>query len=54
MGVPVSKTGKSIKEYADYEAKVKTLDVAKVNAAIKKYFDASKFVLIYAGDFNKK
>ncbi len=46
--------GKNIKEYADYEAKVKALDITKVNAAIRKYFDAGKFILIYAGDFSKK
>lgn len=45
---------KSFKEYSDYENKVKALDVAKVNAAMKKYFDMQKFVLIYAGDFTKK
>ena len=45
---------KSFKEYSDYENKVKALDVDKVNAAMKKYFDLQKFVLIYAGDFTKK
>jgi zinc protease len=45
---------KSFKEYADYENKVKALDVNKVNAALIKYFDMKKFVLIYAGDFTKK
>ncbi|WP_395048972.1 M16 family metallopeptidase [Flavobacterium sp.] len=45
---------KSFKEYSDYENKVKALDAAKVNAAMKKYFDLQKFVLIYAGDFTKK
>ena len=46
--------GKTFKEYTDYENKVKALDVSKANEALKKYFDASKFVLIYAGDFTKK
>jgi zinc protease len=45
---------KTFKEYSEYEAKVKALDVAKVNAAMKKYFDMKKFILIYAGDFTKK
>ena len=45
---------KSFKTYSDYEDKVKSLDVDKVNAAMKKYFDWQKFVLIYAGDFTKK
>ncbi len=46
--------GKTLKDFSDYEEKVKTLDVAKVNAALKKYFDPSKLILIYAGDFQKK
>ena len=45
---------KTFKEYADYENKVKALNVEKVNAAMKKYFDMQKFILIYAGDFTKK
>jgi zinc protease len=45
---------KTFKDYSDYENKVKALDVNKVNAAMKKYFDLQKFVLIYAGDFTKK
>ena len=45
---------KTFKTYSDYEDKVKALDVAKVNAAMKKYFNLQKFVLIYAGDFAKK
>ena len=46
--------GKTFKDYTDYENKVKALDVNKVNAILKKYFDTSKFVMIYAGDFIKK
>ncbi|MDP4238083.1 MAG: pitrilysin family protein [Bacteroidota bacterium] len=46
--------GKTFKDYTNYENKVKALDVNKVNAALKKYFDVNKFVLIYAGDFTKK
>lgn len=45
---------KTFKTYSDYEDKVKALDVTKVNAAMKKYFNLQKFVLIYAGDFAKK
>lgn len=45
---------KTFKNYSDYEDRVKALDVAKVNTAMKKYFDVQKFVLIYAGDFTKK
>ena len=46
--------GKTFQEYTTYQDKVKALDVNKANAALKKYFDMSKFVLIYAGDFTKK
>ena len=46
--------GKTFKDYTEYENKVKALDVNKVNAILKKYFDMNKFVLIYAGDFTKK
>lgn len=45
---------KSFKTFSDYEDKVKSLDVNKVNGALKKYFDLQKLVLIYAGDFTKK
>ena len=45
---------KTFTNYSDYENKVKALDVDKVNAALKKYFDMKKLVLIYAGDFTKK
>ncbi|MFV5702858.1 M16 family metallopeptidase [Flavobacterium sp. XS2P12] len=45
---------KTFRDYSDYENKVKALDVDKVNAALKKYFDMKKLVLIYAGDFTKK
>ncbi|MDX2306460.1 MAG: pitrilysin family protein [Microscillaceae bacterium] len=45
--------GKTLQEYQAYEDKVKALNLAQVNAALKKYFDLSKFVLVYAGDFQK-
>jgi zinc protease len=45
---------KTFKTYSEYEDKVKALDVDKVNAAMKKYFNLQKFILIYAGDFTKK
>ncbi|MFV8328365.1 M16 family metallopeptidase [Flavobacterium sp. ZS1P14] len=45
---------KTFSDYKDYENKVKALDVEKVNAALRKYFDMKKLVLIYAGDFTKK
>jgi predicted Zn-dependent peptidase len=33
---------------------MKALNLNQVNAAMKKYFDKSKLVLVYAGDFQKK
>ncbi|WP_206107859.1 M16 family metallopeptidase [Paludisphaera rhizosphaerae] len=43
--------GRTLQFDADLEAKVKALDVAAVNAAIKKYVDFSKFSVVTAGDF---
>ncbi len=47
-------TGKTFKDYEDFENKVKNLDVAKVNSALVKYFDPTKFVIVNTGDFIKK
>ena len=44
----------SFKDYEDFETKVKNLDVKKVNAALAKYFDPKKLVIVQAGDFVKK
>lgn len=46
--------GKTFKDYEDFETKVKSLDVQKVNAALVKYFDPKKFVVVNTGDFVKK
>jgi zinc protease len=46
--------GKTFKDYEEFENKVKSLDVQKVNTALVKYFDPKKFVMINAGDFAKK
>jgi zinc protease len=46
--------GKNFKDYQDYETKVKALNVEKVNAALIKYFDPKKLVMVNAGDFTKK
>jgi zinc protease len=46
--------GKSFKDYEDYETKVKALNVQKVNAALVKYFDPKKLVIVNSGDFTKK
>src|SRR5690606_3835581 len=45
---------KDLNFYTDIETKAKALKVTEINAALKKYLDASKLVLIYAGDFKKK
>jgi zinc protease len=44
---------KELSQFTDMEAKVKALTVEQVNAALRKYFDKSKLVMIYAGEFEK-
>ena len=46
--------GRDLSDFTDFENKTKGLTIDAVNAALKKYFDKSKLVLIYAGDFDKK
>lgn len=46
--------GKTFKDYEEFENKVKSLDVEKVNTALVKYFDPKKFGMINAGDFAKQ
>ena len=41
-------------EYTQFESKIKALSLQQVNDALKKYFDKSKLVLVYGGDFEKK
>ena len=48
------KDGRSLDDFVDFENKTKALSLDEVNAALKKYFDTSKLVTVYAGDFNKK
>ncbi|MEO6836913.1 MAG: pitrilysin family protein [Ginsengibacter sp.] len=48
------KDGRDMDEFTDFENKTKALKLDAVNTALKKYFDKSKLVLVYAGDFNKK
>ncbi|MBS1607175.1 MAG: insulinase family protein [Bacteroidetes bacterium] len=45
---------RSLDDFTNKENKIKVLDLNSVNAALRKYFDLSKLVLIYAGDFQKK
>ena len=44
---------KDLNYFTDFEAKVKALTLEQVNAAIRKYFDKSKLVMVYSGDFEK-
>ena len=43
--------GKDMNFDTEYEDKVKSLSVDQVNAALKKYINPDKMMLIYAGDF---
>ncbi len=45
---------RNLDDFTAFEAKVKALNLAAVNAAMQKYFDRSKLVLIFSGDFQKK
>jgi zinc protease len=38
---------------ADFESRVEKLTLAEVNAAMKKYLDYSKMIIVKAGDFKK-
>ncbi len=46
--------GRDLNDFTLFENNTKALRIDAVNAALKKYFDKSKLVLIYAGDFDKK
>jgi zinc protease len=45
--------GRSVLFQAELEAKVKALTLAEVNAALRKYLDPAKLVVVKAGDFAK-
>ena len=40
-------------EFTNFENKLKALSLDAVNAALRKYFDKSKLVMVYGGDFDK-
>ena len=40
-------------EYLQFEEKVRNVNLDAVNAALRKYFDKSKLVMVYGGDFEK-
>lgn len=44
---------RSLDEYQAFEAGVKKLTPDAVNAALRKYFDKAKLVMVYGGDFEK-
>ena len=44
---------RDLNQYSEFEGKVKTLSLDAVNAALRKYFDKSKLVMVYGGDFEK-
>jgi zinc protease len=45
--------GRSLDEFTNFENKVKGLSLESVNAALRKYFDLSKLVMVYSGEFEK-
>jgi len=45
---------RSLDDFTGFENKVKSLNTGLVNAALRKYFDQSKLILIFSGDFAKK
>ncbi len=45
---------RNLDDFSNFENKVKSLKLETVNAALRKYFDKSKLVMIYSGDFIKK
>ncbi|MGZ8558237.1 MAG: hypothetical protein ACXWWC_07890, partial [Chitinophagaceae bacterium] len=45
---------RSLDDFTNFESKIKSLKLDAVNSALRKYFDKSKLVLVYSGDFKKK
>lgn len=45
--------GRDLSDFTDFENKVKALTPEAVNAALRKYFDKTKLVMVYGGDFEK-
>jgi zinc protease len=44
---------RDLNEYTEMENKIKALTLDAVNAALRKYFDKSKLIMVYGGDFEK-
>ncbi len=45
--------GRSLADFTAFENKLKALKLSEVNVAMKKYFNKSKLVRVYAGEFDK-
>ena len=44
---------RNLDDYTNFENKVKSLNLEAVNASLRKYFDKSKLLMVYSGDFEK-
>jgi zinc protease len=44
---------RDLNDFTNFENKIKALTPEMVNAALRKYFDKSKLVVVYGGDFEK-
>ena len=44
---------RDLNQYIEFDNKLKNLKLDAVNTALRKYFDKSKFVMVYGGDFEK-
>ena len=45
--------GKDLESFTKFEQQLSALTVEKVNAALRRYFDKKKLIMIYGGDFDK-
>ena len=44
---------RNLDDFTQFQNKLKALNVETVNASLRKYFDKTKFVLVYGGEFEK-
>lgn len=44
---------RELTDFTDFENKIRSLSAEQVNSALRKYFDKSKLVMVYGGDFEK-
>ncbi len=45
--------GRDLDDFSFFETKIKGVSLESVNMALRKYFDKSKLVMVYGGDFDK-